>query len=389
MPTAAQRVALPAPRCSTPDGHPSCASCSTLRRQIDDRDHTITQLRMKIQRLERECGDMLNETWPTLDSSLGSSSGSSTLDTVLFGNSLVKYFTPTEECDRVEAVRGACIQDVMDMIQEHPSKSVDNVVVVVGTNECSSDDLNTADIIDNFGELIDRAKQTARKSVVISSIPPRTDSKYAQQKTEEVNVTLGRLCDTRDVKFVDNDDTFFHRNGLVDRKLLAVDQLHLSNYGQQQLMSNLDLGEKMTLAYDKKDHRRVSDLPPKDKKGHVHKDSTEQGHQGTSSQRHCRNCGERGHALQQCKHDGPVECHSCGGRGHKKKFCTTVRQTEDPTTDGGHGRRRHTPGHHKQSNVRCFFCGESGHVKDTCRHGSKVECHTCGAYGHKAKFCDY
>ena len=111
--------------------------------------------------------------------SVGSSSGSSTLDTVLLGNSLVKYFTPTEECDRVEAVRGACIQDVMDMIQEHPSKSVDNVVVVVGTNECSSDDLNTADIIDNFGELIDRAKQTARKSVVISSIPPRTDPKYA------------------------------------------------------------------------------------------------------------------------------------------------------------------------------------------------------------------
>ena len=40
-----------------------------------------------------------------------------------------------------------------------------------------------------------------------------------------------------------------------------------------------------------------------------------------------------------------------------------------------------------RGNTQCYFCGESGHVKDSCRHGHRVECNTCGGLGHKAKFC--
>ncbi len=54
------------------------------------------------------------------------------------------------------------------------------------------------------------------------------------------------------------------------------------------------------------------------------------------------------------------------------------------------GRRQDTPTQpypNRRSDVRCFYCGETGHVKNSCHHGQKVQCHTCKSFGHKAKFC--
>ena len=50
-------------------------------------------------------------------------------------------------------------------------------------------------------------------------------------------------------------------------------------------------------------------------------------------------------------------------------------------------RRSHRTSTPPRGNTQCYFCGESGHVKDSCRHGHRVECNTCGGLGHKAKFC--
>ncbi len=36
---------------------------------------------------------------------------------------------------------------------------------------------------------------------------------------------------------------------------------------------------------------------------------------------------------------------------------------------------------------RCFFCYETGHITENCRHGGKLECRRCKRMGHKAKFC--
>ncbi len=42
-------------------------------------------------------------------------------------------------------------------------------------------------------------------------------------------------------------------------------------------------------------------------------------------------------------------------------------------------------GHRKE--VRCGFCAETGHRRDSCRHGKALRCNTCKGMGHKAKFC--
>ncbi len=33
----------------------------------------------------------------------------------------------------------------------------------------------------------------------------------------------------------------------------------------------------------------------------------------------------------------------------------------------------------------CYYCGESNHLKDRCRHGKTIFCRTCGGAGHKTK----
>ena len=46
---------------------------------------------------------------------------------------------------------------------------------------------------------------------------------------------------------------------------------------------------------------------------------------------------------------------------------------------------------HNRSQRRCFFCGESNHTKDKCRHGRPISCNNCHAPGHKAHMdiCPY
>ena len=36
----------------------------------------------------------------------------------------------------------------------------------------------------------------------------------------------------------------------------------------------------------------------------------------------------------------------------------------------------------------CFYCGEGGHNKQTCRHKQAVLCYSCGKYGHKEQLCE-
>ncbi len=44
-------------------------------------------------------------------------------------------------------------------------------------------------------------------------------------------------------------------------------------------------------------------------------------------------------------------------------------------------------GNNRDRQIRCYFCAEPGHTKDSCGHGKPVMCSNCRNTGHKAKFC--
>jgi len=41
----------------------------------------------------------------------------------------------------------------------------------------------------------------------------------------------------------------------------------------------------------------------------------------------------------------------------------------------------------RETQIRCFYCAEPGHTRETCGHGRPVKCNSCHRMGHKAKYC--
>ena len=60
------------------------------------------------------------------------------------------------------------------------------------------------------------------------------------------------------------------------------------------------------------------------------------------------------------------------------------------TGQTGTPRPRWMPRHDQRpwiQQARCYYCYETGHIAEKCRHGGKVECYSCKRLGYKAKFC--
>ena len=66
----------------------------------------------------------------------------------------------------------------------------------------------------------------------------------------------------------------------------------------------------------------------------------------------------------------------------------------EPEQNTERNNNRYSTGYHsrqrrQQMEVKCWYCGERGHTKGVCRHGTYVECNRCGELGHKARYCRY
>ncbi len=73
----------------------------------------------------------------------------------------------------------------------------------------------------------------------------------------------------------------------------------------------------------------------------------------------------------------------------KDDAINTCDAVEQPKSSSSQNHRRPNYQTHagQQQDIRCDYCPETGHVKDTCRHGRRVRCYSCNKYGHKSKFC--
>ena len=165
------------------------------------------------------------------------------VSSLLIGDSLIRDIKPEDKTLSISCISGANL----DLINEHvtkcesENKQYENVYIVAGTNDCSSSEKSTEEILNSASNLIQNAKKIS-KSIKFSSVPPRTDSGSAQLKLENFNLSLKVLCDeTHSVTFVDNDGTFKVADGSTNDALLHQDGLHLSFKGAQKLISNLSL----------------------------------------------------------------------------------------------------------------------------------------------------
>ena len=265
--------------------------------------------------------------------------------TLLIGDSIIRNVDENKLDNTImRSMSGATIGDVHDELYID-DKLYKKIFVCAGTNDCSKSDMDIEVVTENFSTLLQvaQANVAAPNDVVVSSIPPRTDSTRTQQRVEELNSILQETSTTLGAKFISNDTSFRLAGGLPSDGYLSADGLHLNYRGTHRLATNLGL--------------------------------TPAGQEVQSTKtRTTRNHGDR----RSTRQNERSQCRQTDNEWH------TVRRYHD--------RRDSTPTNaalHSGSTPCCYFCGESGHVKQNCRHGRKLQCHTCQSFGHKSKFCQY
>ena len=95
-------------------------------------------------------------------------------------------------------------------------------------------------------------------------------------------------------------------------------------------------------------------------------------------------------------------------KNSKQNHSTNKRHTNDKTRNQPESKDKHHPvirrsvqsnyaqvplsnnkrQHPKENrDSHCWYCGETGHITDSCRHGYRITCQRCNKRGHKQKSC--
>ena len=126
---------------------------------------------------------------------------------------------------------GAKTGDISKSLKEMKEDSYGDVLVQVGTNDCSTK-FPVEKICENLKDIATQAKRVSRTGyVTLSSITLRTDNPSAAAKGSEVNEGMKRVAKESGCVLVDNQDNFLCRNGDINKELLLLDGLHLSKAG--------------------------------------------------------------------------------------------------------------------------------------------------------------
>ena len=129
----------------------------------------------------------------------------------------------------MRSMSGATIGDVHDELSTD-DKLYKTFFVCAGTNDCSKSEMDVEVVNENVSTLllVAQAKVAAPNDVIVSSIPPRTDSTIAQQRVEELDSVLQETSTTLGAEFISNNTSFRLADGLPNDGYLSADGLHLN-----------------------------------------------------------------------------------------------------------------------------------------------------------------
>ncbi len=180
-----------------------------------------------------------------------------------------------------------------------------------------SNDAPASGIVDCYRTLVIAAQDKAR-SVTVASIPPPPDSSGAQEFAESVNAGLLQLCQDQKVTYSDNTDMFMLKDGTVNDGYFGQNG-ELTPAATTKMLKNIGVTLTDTKISDRKTPEKTI------------------------------NNGEKLDSIHKNDRSKIMLKYQQGERQQKTQVSSQTSQ-----------------------NVRCSYCGESGHVKASCYHGRKI-----------------
>lgn len=230
----------------------------------------------------------------------------------------------------------------------------ENIVIYPGNQASNSKKDLGKTMKTNINNIVSAAQELS-ENVIVSSVCPSSDSDV-NGKITGINDELENICERKNtVTYVNNTLNFTYRDGSVDTCTLDGNGIELSETGMKRLIKNIECQAGITISCSTPDEPKQKRSSPNIKSQHPTKDKT------SVAKPEGRYCTKTEKTVAKPKHKIPQS---------RKQ-----RHGEQPNI--------------KNKETRCFFCGESNHVKSNCKHEKKIQCRGCSKYGHKQKNCYY
>jgi hypothetical protein len=150
---------------------------------------------------------------------------------IILGASNTAFMNPGQLFRNNDSVRIHCskIKDATKNARSI-SKNTELVVVHIGTNDVSDNNLTA---IDEYAELVDTLlEKTDPHKIVLCGIPPRYDQTTWDEATSSINRCIRDMCSQMNIRYVPSDS-------LRDRTFFGEDGFHYSRKGQSILCRNI------------------------------------------------------------------------------------------------------------------------------------------------------
>ena len=338
------------------------SECREAKSEITELKNEVKQLRQQVATLQN---DLQQKKWQTFRNK----------KSLLIGDSLIRDIDQDKLIKTtIKHIPGAKVSDVVQHLHEDMDCDgpLGNVIVCVGTNDCSDHVADLDEIADSFEAMVAElnSKVESPKNVVVSSIPPRKDDPKSQERVETLNKSLESIARRTGATFIDNERSFrLADNEINDGYLLMSDRLHLSRQGTNKLAKNLQLQVKQTCANDVTKKGKKSRSKPSDS-------SVAAEHQVQPAQ----DLNRKNQASQ-------PGSSTPNQRNHRERMRSKQREATH-----SHTPYRRMSGNNRQltsesAAYRCGYCAEFSHDTRSCGFRKPAVCRQCFCEGHKQKFC--
>jgi regulator of replication initiation timing len=302
--------------------------------------------------------DLLGETMKTNTEELREQNHG----TLLTGSSIIRDINQKDFDIDTEpiCIRGGHVSDITAALLNKPdNEKYDNIILQVGSNNCTNTFFNPEDFKDDFQILVKTA-QSKCNNAVISSMYPRLDDKFGSIATG--NETLSKIASDENCFCIDNDDCFrLQPTDSINVTMHNADGVHLNNRGTYKLAENLGI-------------RCIQE-------NYVNRDSKVGRARGEHNHAHRRKEHDSNSQVRSRHSDGDVRHNHQNVRRHNSgqsdRRNASYAQSNTYRLNGQkHYRRRYSHDDYvnSKSDVLCWYCGESNYVSKNCRHGDYILC---------------